>query len=245
MQKNKRVKSLIKGLLGLFRLRLIDPYEVFFDVPSHTFYPIVSKSGCTSLKKFLIEKYHPNSGLGFPEIHQIDPSGLTNGNLERHIFYTKSAYLRFSSHKQMNLTIRNPAMRFFSCYTDLKKEKNTLYEHPSGLDWLVKTNRNDTIETFLKRVCATPDYLADRHFRSQTFYFPKNFERHLKGFKIEILKDSDSPWRTNNHILHGDIKLNTNPEKATETDIDYIRNNKGFQKRYKRDIELFNSISSK
>lgn len=241
MQNKNRVKSLIKGLLGLFRLRLIDPYEVFFDVPSNTFYPIVSKSGCTTLKNFLIQQYNSNSHFRFPEIHKVNPSGLTNGKLERHLFYSKSAYLKFSRGKRMYLIIRNPSTRFFSCYTDIRKGKNTLYEHPSGLDWLVKTHRIASLKAFLKRVCATPDYLADRHFRSQAFYFPENFERHLKGYEIVNLENPRLPFSYGTEV--DDNKLNANTEKATDDEIDFLLNHKGFLNRYKRDIELFDSIS--
>lgn len=245
MQRKNRIKSLIKGILGVFRLRLIDPYEVFFDIPSNTFYPIVSKSGCTSVKNFLIRQYDADSQLSFPEIHKIDPSKLTGGKLERYMFYSKSAYLRFSHGKHMRLIIRNPVTRFFSCYTDVNKGKNTLYEHPSGLDWLVKTHRNDSVETFIKQVCRTPDYLSDRHFRSQAFYFPKNFERHLKGYEIVDLEGHGSPFKSGAANSDDAVKLNTNVEKATEKNIAYLQNHKGFQNRYKRDIELFDSISGK
>lgn len=243
MQRQNRIKSLVKGVLGVFRLRLIDPYEVFFDVPSNTFYPIVSKSGCTTLKNFLIQQYNSNSHLGFPEIHKVNPSGLTDGKLERHLFYSKSAYLKFAQGKRMYLILRNPYTRFFSCYTDIRKGKNTLYEHPSGLDWLVKTHRTISLESFLKRAITTPDYLADRHFRSQAFYFPQKFERYLEAYEIVNLESPLLPFS-----YHSDVdgkKLNANNEKATEDEIDFLLNHKGFLNRYKRDIELFDSISGK
>ncbi len=235
----------MKGFLGLLKLRLIDPYEVFYDVPSNTFYPIVSKSGCTSVKKFLIEKYRPGFRIGFPEIHKINPSELTKGNLKRHLFFTRAAYMEFSRGKRMKLIIRDPFARFFSCYIDVKKGKNTLYEHPSGLNWLVKSDPNLTLEKFLERVCATPDQFADRHFRSQCFYFPEAIKRDLEAFEISDIENT----RLNNESDESPVrkveKHNVNEEKPSEEQLEFLRDHRGFQKRYKRDIELFNSIERK
>ncbi|MCA1761444.1 MAG: sulfotransferase family 2 domain-containing protein [Cryomorphaceae bacterium] len=232
----------MKGFLGLFKLRLIDPYEVFYDVPSNTFYPIVSKAGCTSVKKFLIEKYHPNFQIGFPEIHKVDPAELTDGKLERQMFFRKSAYIAFARGKQMKLIIRNPLHRFFSCYIDVRKGKNTLYEHPSGLDWLVKSDPNLTLQKFLDRVCATPDHLADRHFRSQSFFFPQAIKRGLHSFEISDIENT----RLNNESDESQVgeveKHNENKEKPSEQQVEFLKHHRGFQKRYKRDIELFKSI---
>jgi len=232
------VKSIIKGLLGLLAIRLIDPIEVYFDGPTNTFYPIVSKSGCSSIKVRLIRIYKPDFESRFPEIHRIDPSPITEGNLMRLSFSCFPAFRNFAQGKKMVLVIREPYERFFSCYIDVNKGKNTMYQYPSGLNTIVKVEPNMELPTFLKFVSRTPDYLSDRHFRSQSYFLKGGVENLCQSVKIldlgsylaEIRGDSVAP------------KLNVNSERMNEYQLSLLKGSDRFKNRYRADIELYRRL---
>ncbi len=80
---NLKLNRFIKGMIGT---RLIDPMEVYYVIDDNIFYPIISKSGCSSIKQDLIRRYNPNFNSKFPEIHQVDPAIETNGKVIRKYF---------------------------------------------------------------------------------------------------------------------------------------------------------------
>jgi hypothetical protein len=227
---NLTISKFIKGFLGT---RLIDPIEVYYIIDENTFYPIISKSGCSTIKLDIIRKYNPSFNSKFPEIHQVDPALETNAKVERKRFYSFRKYRNFSKGKKAYLVIRNPYERIYSCFLDVEKEKNIMYEDPSGLTNLFNIKSGITFENFIKKVIKLPDYLSDRHFRSQSFYLHKGVEDALENVEIILLKNYSKKEEEG-------VKLNTNNKKIPQEILQALKENKSFIKRFYKDIELYN-----
>ena len=232
---NKYFK-LLQFYLGF---KLIDPIEVFYLPEEKTFYPIVSKSGCSSVKQILIKKYNPNFSSSFEEIHFLSPEDLTNNRVKRVFFYTKKKYLEFSKGKKICMVIRDPYKRFYSCYLDIIKEKNIMYEWPSGLHEHFKFTKNINFDNFLSLVCNTNDNLSDRHFRSQSFYFSNKVKSNVSNFQISILEDFMLKM---NEYDSEPTKLNSNNKSIPNDKLEFLQRHSGYNKRFSEDINLYNSI---
>ncbi len=238
----KDVKIALKGLAALLGVRLLDPIEVFFLPDSNLFYPINSKAGCSSIKLKLIRDFKPDFNSSFPEIHHVNPAAISNGKLKRLFFYSSNAYTHFAKSKEMVLILNNPYHRIYSCYIDVKKGKNIMYDQPSGLSRWISFSRNSSFSDFVEKVCKIPDHLSDRHFRSQSFYYPASLRTALREAKISKLidftTDGENPSAENTNGVH----LNANTEKLTEADMNVLKNHRGFQKRYAQDIAIYNGL---
>lgn len=227
-----------KALLGLFRFRLIEPIEVFYLKDTDTFYPIISKSGCSSIKVTLIRQYNKKFVSNFPEIHQIDPTKVTNNKVERFVFYNSKSYLNFSKGKNICLILRDPYARFYSCYQDIIKEKNIMHNLSVGLHKI----KNFSYDNFLSIIFFIPDYLSDRHFRSQSFYFSKKVQKAVQKSTIMILEDYLYKNTSSDDIP---VKINANNWVIPHKILLKLKNSGKFQKRYQSDILLFNKEKSK
>lgn len=235
------IKRLGKAVLGITGLRLLDWVEVFYLPEDEIFVPIISKSGCSTIKEALIRKFNPSFESTFPEIHQIDPERETNGKVLRLKFYQYSKYTKFSRGKEMHLVLRDPANRFISCYKDIVSGKNIMYEHPSELYIWLPFATDMSFSTFSKRVYNTPDYLSDRHFRSQSYYLNGRVKENLADLKIyklsDFMKSSDLIPRD-----YKETKRKLNQSKANQAihpDSEKLRSDRNFRKRYARDLYLF------
>lgn len=241
----KRFKSILKGLAGLTGISLIDPIEVFFIPKTNTFYPIISKSGCSSIKLMLIRRYKPDYENVFPGIHAIDPAVITGNKLQRLYFKTTSAYAKWTDGKNMVFVMREPVSRFYSCYFDVKTGKNIMYEHPSNLDWLMTSRfiENMSFADFTKNVIAIPDHLSDRHFRSQCFYLSEKVKTNLASLEAYTLKAfmSGTSEKDGEPVA---VKLNTNNTSITSELKSELIANRSFQKRFKQDFVFFETIQA-
>ena len=239
----KKVKSILKGAAGVAGVSLIDPIEVYYLPNENTFYPIISKSGCSSIKLMLIRRFEPDYQNAFPGIHQANPSKITGGKLERLYFRTQKAYSKWAKGKKMIFVMREPISRIYSCYLDVISNKNTMYLYPSGLDWYFKFTSDLTFEQFLMKVCSTPDYLSDRHFRSQSFYISDTVKSSLKSLEALSLKEYMSKSLDKNETgKKGSVKLNTNNSSIPEVLKEKLLQSTEFNERFKTDLLLFERI---
>ena len=241
----KRFKSIVKGLGGLTGISLLDPIEVFFIPETNTFYPIISKSGCSSIKLMLIRRYKPDYENVFPGIHAIDPALITGSKVKRLYFKTTSAYAKWTLGRNMIFVMREPISRFYSCYFDVKTGKNIMYEHPSNLDWLMasKFSENMSFADFTKNAVSIPDHLSDRHFRSQCFYLSKKVKSNLASLEAYTLK----AYMTQISDKKGEppaVKLNTNNTSIPLELKTKLIANASFQKRFKQDFVFFENIQA-
>jgi len=227
---NLTITKFIKGILGT---RLIDPIEVYYLNNENVFYPIISKSGCSTVKLTLIQKYNNSFYSKFPEIHNIDPKIFTDGKVERLYFKNFKKYLDFCSGKKICMVIRNPYDRIYSCFLDVKKEKNIMYYDPNKLHKIFRINNNVTFKKFLSKVILIPDYLSDRHFRSQTFYFNEKVVNKVNDEEIVLIENFNITDKSTNI-------LNANDKGIPSEVLDYLKSNKKFSNRFKEDIKLYN-----
>ncbi|WCO02981.1 sulfotransferase family 2 domain-containing protein [Psychroserpens ponticola] len=227
---NLKLNRFIKGMIGT---RLIDPMEVYYVIDENVFYPIISKSGCSTIKQDLIRRYNPSFSSKFPEIHQIDPEFETNGKVLRKHFYSFKKYRNFSKNKTACLVIRNPYERVYSCFLDVEKGKNIMYQDPSGLTSFFGIHSGVTFEKFLNKVIKLPDHLSDRHFRSQSFCLQKGVKETLSNVEIVLLENY-------NKKDAAATKLNTNNKTIPKDILEALKNNKSFKKRFSEDLQLYN-----
>lgn len=226
---NLTLPKFIKGILGS---RLIDPIEVYYLKDENVFYPIISKSGCSTVKLTLIQKYNQSFYSKFPEIHEIDPKTVTDGKLERVYFKNLKKYLDFCSGKKICMVIRNPYDRIYSCFLDIKKEKNIMYYDPNRLHNLFNINKDVSFKKFLSKVNLIPDYLSDRHFRSQTFYFNEKVENKISDKEIVLLENFNVTGKPSNI-------LNANNKGIPSDVLEYLKSSKKFSVRFKDDLQLY------
>ncbi|MEY8847711.1 sulfotransferase family 2 domain-containing protein [Psychroserpens sp. XS_ASV72] len=228
--------SLSRFIRGMLGARLIDPIEVYFLVDENLIYPIISKSGCSTVKLDLIRRYNPEYNSKFPEIHQVDPKQETDGKILRLRFYNFKKYRTFCEGKSTCLIIRNPYERIYSCFLDVSKGKNIMYDDPSGLTDFFKIKSGITFQDFIDKVVKLPDHLCDRHFRSQSFFLQKGVKNRLNKIEIILLENySDSN--------EGSTKLNTNNKQIPSEVLESLKNNTAFKKRFAEDILLYESHS--
>jgi hypothetical protein len=227
-----KIQKIIFGILGL---RFIDPIEVFYLKEPNTFYPIISKSGCSSIKLAIIRKYNTEFTSSFPEIHQINPAKVTNNMVARFLFYNSKSYLNFSKGKNICLIIRDPYARSYSCYLDIFKGKNIMYNISMNL----KKTDNFTFNNFISIISFIPDYLSDRHFRSQSFYFSKKIQKNINKSKILLLEHLTI---TDTKFIDSDIKLNSNSSVLSNKELNNLKRLSKFNIRYKSDILLYEKI---
>ncbi len=226
--------TLFKFLKVIVGLRLVDPIEVYYVIDKNLFYPIISKSGCSTVKRDLIRLYNPGFISKFPEIHQVDPAIETQEKIIRRYFYSLKKYHAFCKGKRMCIVIRNPYERAYSCYLDIKKGKNIMYEDPSGLTNLFKFKREIAFEKFIRKIIKTPDRLSDRHFRSQNFYAKKEARNVISEFNVVLLESYNKSISLAN-------KLNANNKKIPLEVLEELKGNEKFNKRFRQDIQLYNS----
>ncbi len=226
--------SLSRFLRGMLGTRLIDPVEVYYLKDENTFYPIISKSGCSSIKLDLIRKYNPEFNSKFPEIHQVDPKLETDAKVERLRFYNFKPYRNFAQGKKACLVIRNPYERIYSCFLDVDKGKNIMYKDPSGLTKFFNIRQGISFEKFIKKVISLPDHLCDRHFRSQFFYLKAGVKESLSSLEVIRLEHY-------NLNTEKTTKLNTNNKSIPKDVLEALQKNTSFKKRFSDDISLYES----
>jgi hypothetical protein len=130
------------------------------------------------------------------------------------------------------MVIRNPYERIYSCFLDVEKGKNIMYEDPSGLTNFFGIKSQITFEKFIDKVVGLPDYLSDRHFRSQSFCLPKRGKETLDNIDIVLLENYN---RKNDES----VVLNTNNKKLPKEVLQALKDNTSFSKRFQKDIQLY------
>lgn len=241
-----KFKSLLKAGAGYAGIRLIDPIEVYFMPKENTFYPIISKSGCTSIKAMLIQKYNPDYENTFPGIHQVNPAKITDNAVQRIYFKTKRSYLEWSKGKIMVFVMRDPLSRIYSCYLDVTTGKNTMYKFPSGLSWVYNYSTDLSFDDFIRKVCATPDRFSDRHFRSQSFFISDAVRTGLASLETFTLKEYMSNASPNSESEENQsVKLNANKSSISDELRTKLIQNEEFNERFKTDLHLYESIRQK
>jgi hypothetical protein len=139
--------------------------------------------------------------------------------------------------------LRDPYKRIYSGYLDVSEGKNIPYRDPSGLDRVMGFKPNLSFSEFLEKVLAIPDYLADRHFRPQAFYYPTEILNAVNDSRILTISEfMDRKARGQNSDPSG--KLNINKQNIPPELRESLENNERFNRKFKRDLALFNQASA-
>ncbi|MBL4707306.1 MAG: sulfotransferase family 2 domain-containing protein [Flavobacteriales bacterium] len=131
--------------------------------------------------------------------------------------------------------VRNPLDRLVSCYVQKTQMKDPIHNF-----WkygnLVYPNMSFT--AFVSMVCKTPDYLADRHFKSQHQFLIINGDLSVDYLgKYESLKED---WKFLSEKFELPTLVHANPSVRTGIENYYTKElAQKAQKRYIQDIETF------
>ena len=224
--------------VSLFGGKLIDPIEVYYDVRENYVYPILSKSGNSSLKLTLIKKYNLDFEAKFPDIHLLEPSEYTSGNVERIFFWKPLEYVAFCKGKNIRVVIRNPYERYYSFYLGVKSERNRIYRYPSETHRIFGITKNTSFQKLLLLVCFIPDSFADRHFRSQSYYLRYGVKSAVREIEVHDLvsylrkENDDEEKERSSH-------LNKSNRGIPENILNELIRSKKFQNRYSEDLDLY------
>ena len=132
----------------------IDPIEYIVSDDHHLVYIVNSKVACSSIKAtFLDTQIHDNYS-----IHQLLKE---KGMHKYHLSSEESSYYSFSF-------VRNPFSRLVSCYESKYHTDSIKYKHNDFEEYLFGYMAEDEgFESFIRKICALPPRLMDRHFRPQ------------------------------------------------------------------------------
>lgn len=224
-------------------IQIIDPIEVYYLPGEDTFYPIISKSGCSSIKLMLIRRFAPDFESKFPHIHHINPAKHTDNKVQRLTFHRMSQYEKWAAGKKMIFVMRDPLARTYSCFLDVQTDKNTMYKFPSGLNWIIRFKQTMPFDQFLQKVCSLSDRMSDRHFRSQSFYINRRIQNTLENIEMYTLPEFMKMHKndTSNSSSKA-ARINTNPTSISAELRAELNNDPDFRDRYATDLRLYAAI---
>ncbi len=231
--------KLARSWLGI---RLIDPLEIFYDVERRIIYPIISKSGNSTVKLKVIQQWNPDYVGEFPGIHREDPSLLTKGKVQRLFFYRKRNYVEFCRGKSIVLFIRNPYERFYSLFLGVRSKRNILYKDPAGMHGVVRISEGISWSSLLRFVAFVPDSLADKHFRRQTLFLGKEVEKEAGSIRIQLLENLDGAFPLEGSIQGKAERLNVSSSRIPTNLQDELKSHNGFRRRYAKDIRIYEDL---
>ncbi|SVA56043.1 uncharacterized protein METZ01_LOCUS108897 [marine metagenome] len=179
----------------------------------------VAKSACTSIKTSITEE-PPKSPTIHKHIREFSHKRIPRG---------KHSYFAFTY-------VRNPYERLASCYRskfNLEDKSKFLYSH-----YLFGyMDNNDTFEEFVRKVSKIPDFMCDRHFKSQhSIIFSSGAKVDYVG-KVEDLPSDFEEIRQRYGFSELKV-LNKSQGKSSEMLLtDEIR--ELIYNRFKKDFETF------
>lgn len=166
--------------------RLLDPIEYTILKEKHLAYLVNSKAACSSIKASMLNE----DVSDYTSIHHIAyHRGLSKNELDDDSYFTFTF-------------VRNPFARLVSCYESkyhVDRKKN-LFHFRDYLDGYLYYDEG--FDTFVKKICALPYRLMDRHFRLQynlVFTLEDKCRCDYIG-KFESLEDGFKPIQEKNHL---------------------------------------------
>jgi chondroitin 4-sulfotransferase 11 len=221
-------KILIKNII---LYQDIDIYKNNYVVlPDHKLiYLVTPKSGCTSILS--------NLGLSY------NIKTYTEEGREIHShpdFITELRIIRKKYNKFFKFTfVRNPISRIVSCYKD-KILGHENYENYYFDNYHYKIKSDISFEEFIKVISNIPDFLADRHFKSQYFSIVKN-----NKYKIDYIgkiENIDYDWQKLAIKYNLNSKMpHKNKSDSNNNYFDFynIKTAELIYRRYKNDFKYF------
>ena len=126
----------------------LDSSDFFIMDHNELVYASVAKSACSSIKTSMAGEFPKGRSIHYH----------TRNLSQKKIPRSKRSYFSFTY-------VRNPYDRLISCYKDkfVKQRESFLYTHYL-FGYL---SVDDSFEDFVRKVSRLPDFLCDRHFKSQ------------------------------------------------------------------------------
>jgi len=165
-----RIKSVKRyELRNLVRYGMIDPVEYYIFKDRKLIYIVNPKAACTSIKSIIAKSYN------FQPERNFDLHLRRNWQAEIASFDWNMGKLDDAYKDYFKFTfVRNPLDRLYSCFQN--KVLGIGEEVP--LEYFTRRlfdlSKYREFDQFVDRVSKLPDYLSDRHFRSQFSLFEGN-----------------------------------------------------------------------
>lgn len=236
------LKKVIKSIF-LFNDLDVDP-PLYLVLPDHKLiYMVTPKAGCTSIKINIGRNYN---------IFAKTEKGQEIHNNQNWIKQFRKLSSNYKGYFKFTF-IRNPFARLVSCYKD-KVVFNGEYNNYYFKDYYFDIQPNISFENFVDIVTKIPDFLADRHFKSQYYSVVKNNPYALdyigklenisndwkllsKKFSLEpIIEHKNKSENQYNYFEYYNIELVKKVEKKFFYDIQYF----GYDNDYKNLLDYVN-----
>jgi len=138
----------LRDLGSIIIYRNLDSSDFFILDEEELVFASVAKSACSSIKNSMVGEHPKDRSIHYHTRH------LSHKKIPR----SKKSYHSFTY-------VRNPYERLISCYKDkfVKQRENFMYKNYlfGYLD------RDDSFEEFVRKISKLPDFLCDRHFKTQ------------------------------------------------------------------------------
>ena len=202
---------LINGELDSPDLIILDEEEVVFVS--------VAKSACSSIKASITED-PPTGRTIHDHISHLSMRGIPS---------SKRSYFVFTF-------VRNPYERLASCFrSKFNKQDETEFIYSNYLFGYQKND--DTFDEFVGKVSRIPDFLSDRHFKSQNkIISTRGIEIDFVG-KVENLDSDYEDIRQRYGFNELTVRNQSQGKSASELFTDRMRETA--YERYKKDFEKF------
>ena len=171
----QRARTSGATLLALIGLRPVQPVEVLYFVPLNLAYLVISKVGCSAIKECLMSAAQGPVDLDFEAVHThliTQKQDLHQSGLEHRTFTNRREFSKFLGRKHVLLIQRPIIPRAHSAYSGLSNLKNRMV-FPTFPKYSLDPQLCPELSFhhFCRSVRDIPDHLADRHYRSQSFYW--------------------------------------------------------------------------
>ncbi len=214
----------------------LDPLEYIILPNERLIYLVISKSACTSIKITLGKKYN---------IFSKSENGLDIHSNPNWIRKFRQINKEFKDYYKFTF-VRNPFERLVSCYNDkvIYEEKNKEKKKYYFKDYPYLIKPNISFQEFIDIIIKIPDFLSDRHFRSQSssIFSNKRININFIGKVENIKKDWENiskKFNFDSKIVHENKSLFNKKENYYFQYYNKIIAQKVY-KRYKKDIKHFN-----
>lgn len=213
----------------------VDPIEYIILPIEKIIYLVLSKSACTSIK------------IGLGKNYNIIPHKVSGTDIHVHKMWTEDMRKfgklgsEYDSHYKFTF-VRNPFERIVSCYEDkvLWLNESDPYYFKGKTVFIPP---NISFDKFVKIICGIPDYLADRHYKTQYYSIKKHALHYDFIGKVENLKE-DWQFISSRQKLTSEI-LNWNKNERKKDYFQYFTWNsaKLIFRKYKDDVIRFGYLN--